>query len=1126
MTKTSEESQKGSGGMGMEPSDSDLTLASQQQRKHQLVHQANLLHKAGRMEDLERLLEEVLTLDPKDAQALFNLGIIAFKRDDRPRAERMLRRAIIADPDYIEAYQTLGDIFYQSRHLISAIEVYEKGLAKVPTRLPLLAALLRCAATMRVPSRVEAVSRRILNIDDEDINALNYLAWSALRLNGNLHEARAAVEKALAKRPDAPNTLAMAESVADRMGDEAAAASFRDRLTAVVTDSWEAAHFASEIFSSIPRIERSAEVVRRYLEHHPDEPAAHRYLAVTLMHEADFVGSHRILEQVLTIVPDRPNLQMVYCLNAFRLNDLETFFKFHHTRWTREGAEKIWDLPVPMWDGKPIKNGKLVVQCEQGVGDYVMFAVCFPGLRDLARDVIIKAMSRMQRLLQRSFPDMLVIPDAALPPDVPQQSIAAKTTAGDLPQLLGGDLEHLPGKAGVLVADPVGMQQLRKKYREMFPGKRLIGISWRSGNRDSAAVRSLELPHWKPIFDLSDCAFISLQYGDITRDLDELKAQVGDRVYWDESVNPMGDMDPFAAQVAAMDLIVSVDNSTIHFAGGLGKPCWAMLPLNADWRWQVDRTDNIWYDSVELFRPEKDGAWEELVERVAKRLAAVDDKRLQEAEIAYLHRSLKTMMQAGRVSEAEQYGRMLLASGEHKAEAMQAIAHSAAASGRGQDAVSILHRATELDQGNASIQADLAYSLSKTEDPEEALRFAREVTRRFPKSNEASIACGRILADLGRHDEATDFFARVLRREPQNVLSRLALASLQAVQAEWELARGNFSRVLETDPSNAAAHTALGEIDLRQENWAAGWENFRWRFGVRPGTLPVHIAGSEQLKPWVEGSLRKQRLLLHAERSMSEQLLFTQILNDVVKESRRITLECEPALQSLLAENFPAVEFVARRSLDDAGVAERKIQLISSLGTLAARFRAAAEDFPTEARPYLSANKARTAELRADYASTYSGRRLIGLCWRHQAATEPGVPRLTDWLPLVDRPDLGVIALHPDRVEVELSTFATETGRDLIHDRRIDFSQGLADYAAQIAACDIVISVGDVTTVLAAAVGRPVIKLRQPVDRWWWGAGEGLNPWFRALHSIMLNEPADRIVARVLALVDRIGTAR
>jgi tetratricopeptide (TPR) repeat protein len=1119
-----EETQRGEQ-VGAIPPDAELTLAGQQQRKQQLAHQATLLHKAGRLDDLERTLEELLKLDPKDAQALFNSGIIAYKRDDRSRAERMLRRAIQADPDYVEAYQTLGDIFYQARHLLSALEVYEAGLRKVPTRLPLLAAMLRSAATLRHPARVEAVSRRILNIDDEDGNALHYLAWSLLRSNGDLNEARACIDKALARKPQAANTLALAECVAERMGDTAGAESYRSRLSAVVADSWDQAHFAAEIFIAVPRVDRAAAVVRQYLENHPDDPAAHRYLAVTLMQDADFAGGHRILEQVLAIVPDRPNLQMVYCLNAFRLNDIETFFKYHHTRWTREGAEPIWDLPVPMWDGSPIKHGKLAVQCEQGVGDYVMFAVCFPGLREVAPDVIIRAMPRMVNILQRSFPDMLILPDGNLPPDVSPQSIVAKTTAGDLPQLLGGDLEHLPGTAGVLVADPVLIQQLRKKYQEKFPGKRLIGISWRSGNRDSAAVRSLDLPHWKPVFELSDCAFISLQYGDISRDLEELRAQLGDLVHLDESVNPMGEMEPFAAQIAAMDLIISVDNSTIHFAGGLGKPCWTMLPLNSDWRWQVDRTDNIWYDSVELIRPDKEGGWEALIEGVAKRLAAVDDQWLRDAEIAYLHRSLQTMMKAGRASDAEQYGRMLLATGEHKAEAMQAIARSALSAGKAEDAIGILHRAAELDQGNASIQADLAYALSKTEDPDEALRFARDVTRRFPKSNEASIACGRILSDLGRFDEATDYFARVLRREPQNVQSRLSLANLQAAQAEWDLARANFTRVLETDPSNAAGHTALGEIDLRLEKWTSGWDEFRWRFGVRPGTLPIHMA-SQQAKPWTGGSLRKQRVLLHAERNVSEQLLFAAILNDVAKESRKVTVECDPPLQPLLASSFPAMEFVARRSLDVAGIDERRVQMISSLGTLAGRFRGTAEDFPAVARPYLSVSKARTEELREDYAATYTGRRLVGLSWRHNASNEVGIPKLADWLPLFDRSDLGVIALHPAAVEAELATFGAETGRDLIHDRRLNFSNDLSDYAAQIAACDMVIAVGDVTAVLAGALGRPVIKLRKPVDRWWWGAGEARNPWFPVSHSIMLDEPADRIVAQVLALVDKIVAAR
>jgi tetratricopeptide (TPR) repeat protein len=1107
---------------------SSPSLASQRQRKMQLAHEAGLLHKAGRNEDLERCLLQLLEIDPRDAQALFNLGVIAFKREERSRAERFLRQAIGADPDYAEAYQALGDIFYQSRHLLSAIEVYEKGLARIPTRLPLLTSLLRASMTLRSPGRVESVARRILDIDDRDTDALNYLAWALISSNGDLKEAKNCLNRVMIERPDAVAPLAQAQCLEERLGNSEAADKYRTKVREAVKSSWGRTSQAAEAFMNLGRIDLGSEVVRDYLREQPEDPQAHRYLAVTLMQDGDFVGGQDVLEQVLKIVPDRPTLQMVYCLNAFRLNDLDTFFRYHHTRWGRDGAEAKWDLPVPDWDGQPISSGKLVIQCEQGVGDYVMFAVSFPGLRPLTRDVIVKVMPRMTSLFQRSFPDFQVIPETVLPRDVPIQSVAAKTTAGDLPDLLGRDIEHLPGKAGVLVADPDLLNKLRRRYREMFPGKRLIGISWRSGNRDSAAVRSLDLPHWKPVFDLPDCAFISLQYGEITRDLEELKAQLGDRVYRDPDINPMGDMDPFTAQVAAMDMIVSVDNSTVHFAGGLGKPCWAMLPLNSDWRWQIERTDTVWYDSVELIRPDKDGGWEALIEGVAKRLATIDDRPLKAAHVAYLHRALAVMMKANRLSEAEQYGRMLLEEGEHKAEAMQAIARAASSAGRHEDAMGILNRAVELDFDNLGIRADLAIAMAKVGNPEQALRYARELTRHFPGSDEASVACGRILSDLGRYDEATDFFARPLRRDPQNVQSRLSLAGLQAAQSEWSLARGNYRKALDTEPTNATAHTALAEMELRLGQWQPGWEAFRWRFGVRPGTLPRHLAEIEpekQPKRWTEGSLRKQRILLLAERNAAEQVVLASLLPDVAEESRRIVMECEASILPILAASFPAIECIGRRSIGAAGLEQRKIQMITSLGDLGARFRTKPADFARRAKSYLRADPERTAALRGDYLARLPGKRLVGLSWRHMRGADHGT-RLEEWIPLLDRGDVAAVALHPGSVTAELAQFAEATGRSMIDDPRMDASGSLAEYAAKIAACDVVIAVEDMTALLAGALGKPVVKLRKAVDHWWWGVGDAPNPWFPNLRSIILEaeQGGEAAVRQALAHLDGLVT--
>ena len=77
----------------------------------------------------------------------------------------------------------------------------------------------------------------------------------------------------------------------------------------------------------------------------------------------------------------------------------------------------------------------------------------------------------------------------------------------------------------------------------------------------------------------------------------------------DRSVDQLANIDRFASQVAAMDLVLTIDNSTAHLAGALGVPVWLMLPFAADWRWLKDRDDSPWYPTMRLFRQPVPGDW-------------------------------------------------------------------------------------------------------------------------------------------------------------------------------------------------------------------------------------------------------------------------------------------------------------------------------------------------------------------------------------------------------------------------------------------------------------------------------------------------------------------------------------
>ena len=96
-----------------------------------------------------------------------------------------------------------------------------------------------------------------------------------------------------------------------------------------------------------------------------------------------------------------------------------------------------------------------------------------------------------------------------------------------------------------------------------------------------------------------------------------------------EDADPLRDLDGFAAQVAALDLVISVDNTTVHFAGALGRPVWTLLPAVPDWRWQLQRDDSPWYPSMRLFRQRRPGDWAHVISTIGNTLQEyqLDDQR-------------------------------------------------------------------------------------------------------------------------------------------------------------------------------------------------------------------------------------------------------------------------------------------------------------------------------------------------------------------------------------------------------------------------------------------------------------------------------------------------------------------
>ena len=70
---------------------------------------------------------------------------------------------------------------------------------------------------------------------------------------------------------------------------------------------------------------------------------------------------------------------------------------------------------------------------------------------------------------------------------------------------------------------------------------------------------------------------VNLQYGDASKALSRVKNETGTDIYTYASIDTWHDLSGVFSLIDACDAIISIDNSTVHFAGSLGKEVMSYL---------------------------------------------------------------------------------------------------------------------------------------------------------------------------------------------------------------------------------------------------------------------------------------------------------------------------------------------------------------------------------------------------------------------------------------------------------------------------------------------------------------------------------------------------------------------
>ena len=515
--------------------------------------------------------------------------------------------------------QALADAVAHHREgrLAQAQAAYRAILAADPDNA---AALINLGAALRgsgAPAEAVAVLARATEIVPDHGGAWLNLG-NARADSGDVSGAADAFATAAGLDPANTDILLNWGDALSRLNqDNAAIAIYENGLSYAPDDARLLANLANSLLktgAAAAAVERLERAYRLW----PDDAPIARNLANAYRLAGAPARAAEMLDELLARNPDDADALCLRAFTRFALGEYAAAWPDYRARWRSAHQEAARPFAQSPWRGEDLSGKTILVWGEQAVGDEIMFATMLGEVIGRARRVILETEHRLEPLFRRSFQGAEVIARR----DPPQARLMAadidyQTAMGDLGTWLRTDRGAFPAGGPYLKADPTRTEALRERYRALAEGRPRIGVSWRSGVEHAGAARSLDMDTLASLIGAVDGWWLSLQYGDTSAELAALAA-AGARVpHADPMVDPLASLDELAAQMAGLDLVVSVANTTVHLAGALGRPTLALLANVADWRWGGAGEDCLWYPSVTLLRQAEPGAWSSVIERAA-----------------------------------------------------------------------------------------------------------------------------------------------------------------------------------------------------------------------------------------------------------------------------------------------------------------------------------------------------------------------------------------------------------------------------------------------------------------------------------------------------------------------------
>jgi ADP-heptose:LPS heptosyltransferase len=289
---------------------------------------------------------------------------------------------------------------------------------------------------------------------------------------------------------------------------------------------------------------------------------------------------------------------------------------------------------------------------------------------------------------------------------------------------------------------------------------------------------------------------------------------------------------------------------------------------------------------------------------------------------------------------------------------------------------------------------------------------------------------------------------------------------------------------------------------LQQGNYIEGWKAYESRWNCAESTP----RRSQLTMPeWNGESLAGKSLLIHAEQGLGDEIMFASCYQELCDEAKRIVATCEPRMKTLFQRSFPQIEWIAITRGQEhrwQPLPAQRCDLHIAAGSILQHRRKSFQQYPAQSS-FLKADAALLAQWQTRLAALPAGAR-IGIAWQGGELAKDRQRRS------ISQDQLDILLEVQGVQWINLQHGATAEIDSRVHDWPVfDLRDDLENLAARIAACDLVISVGNAGVHLAGALGVPTWCLLPATGAWRWGSVSQPTPWYASVRPLWQTTPGD-----------------